>query len=305
MKLNERISPQVIIETVYESHLELPLRARGKVRDIYETPEGILLVATDRLSAFDVVFADPIPRKGEVLNRLAAFWFAQTQHIISNHLVTSDSADIAAVAGLPEMKGRCSLCREAKPFPVECVVRGYLEGSAWSDYQRDGKVSGIELAPRLNRRQRLDTPIFTPSTKAQEGHDEAIEFDRVVDLVGADVAYRLKIVSIELYKYAHDMLLPHGILLSDTKFEYGVDDAGEIMLIDEALTPDSSRFWECESYTPEGSPVSFDKQYVRDYVEQSGWDKKPPAPRLPEEVINGMTKRYVEIYHLITGETLD
>lgn len=292
-------------KTVYKSQLEIPLRARGKVRDIYETSEGILLVASDRLSAFDVVFGDPIPRKGEVLNRLSAFWFAQTRHLVSNHLITADSAAIAAVASLPEMKGRCSLCRKAKPFPVECVVRGYLEGSAWSDYQSDGTVSGIALPPGLQRRERLPAPLFTPSTKAEEGHDEPIDFDQVVELVGEAAANRLQGISTELYKFAHDKLLPMGIVLSDTKFEFGIADDGEIILIDEALTPDSSRFWEADTYTPTGDARSFDKQYVRDYVEKLGWDKKPPAPTLPVEVINGMTKRYMEIYRLITGSELD
>lgn len=294
----------VSTETVYESKLDIPLKARGKVRDIYETAGGILLVASDRLSAFDVVFSDPIPKKGEVLNRLAAYWFRQTGHIVSNHLITADSSQIAEVAGRPDMQGRCSLCRKAKPFPVECVVRGYLEGSAWNDYQREGSVSGIKLESGLKRRERLETPLFTPSTKAEEGHDEPIDFARVVELVGEESAYRLQILSIELYKFAHDKLLPQGIVLSDTKFEFGLDDNNEIILIDEALTPDSSRFWVADTYTPEGNPQSFDKQYVRDYVEEIGWDKKPPAPSLPEEVINGMTKRYVEIYNLITGEKL-
>ncbi len=292
-------------DVVYESQLNIPLKARGKVRDIYDTPDGILLVASDRLSAFDVVFSDPIPRKGEVLNRLSAFWFGQTRHIVSNHLLTADSGEIGAVAALPEMKGRCSLCRKAQPFPVECVVRGYLEGSAWNDYLADGSVSGIGLPSGLQRRERLPAPLFTPSTKADEGHDEPIDFARVVELIGEDAANRLRSVSIELYKFAHDKLLLMGIVLSDTKFEFGIADDGEIILIDEALTPDSSRFWEADSYTPTGDARSFDKQYVRDYVEQLGWDKKPPAPKLPVEVIDGMTKRYMEIYRLITGTDLD
>ncbi len=292
-------------ETVYESHLNLPLKARGKVRDIYDTPEGILLVASDRLSAFDVVFGDPIPRKGEVLNRLSAYWFEQTRHIVSNHLITSDSKAIPAVAAMPDMKGRCSLCVKAKPFPVECVVRGYLEGSAWNDYLASGAVGGISLPTGLSRRERLPAPLFTPSTKAEEGHDEPIDFETVVTLVGEDAALRLRTISVELFKFAHDKLLPMGIVLSDTKFEFGIAENGEIILIDEALTPDSSRFWEADTYTPEGNARSFDKQYVRDYVEQLGWNKKPPAPKLPAEIINGMTKRYVEIYSLITGTELD
>jgi phosphoribosylaminoimidazole-succinocarboxamide synthase len=291
--------------TVYESHLDQPLRARGKVRDIYETPDGILLVASDRLSAFDVVFPDPIPGKGAVLNRLAAYWFGQTRHLVPNHLITADSAEISYVAADPSMRNRCSLCRRATPFPVECVVRGYLEGSAWKDYLESGVVSGVKLPPGLKRRERLPEPIFTPSTKAEEGHDEPIDFPRVVELVGLQAASALRAISIELYKFAHEQLLPKGIILSDTKFEFGRDDTGEIILIDEALTPDSSRFWEAETYRPDADARSFDKQYVRDYVESIGWEKRPPAPRLPQEVINGMTKRYMEIYTLITGDRLD
>jgi len=292
--------------SVYESDLKLPLKARGKVRDIYEIPEGILLVASDRLSAFDVVFPDPIPLKGAVLNRLAAYWFSQTTHLVANHLITADSSRIPAVADDPAMRNRCSLCVPAQPFPVECVVRGYLEGSAWKDYQATGMVSGVKLPSGLRRRERLPEPIFTPSTKAEEGHDEPIDFPRVVELVGLNTASQLRALSIELFKFAHEQLLPKGIILSDTKFEFGRRrDNDDIILIDEALTPDSSRFWEAETYTPDAEPRSFDKQYVRDYVESIGWEKRPPAPRLPEEVINGMTNRYKEIYTIITGERLD
>lgn len=292
------------VETVYESKLSLPLVAKGKVREVYDAGEHLLLVASDRLSAFDVVFPDPIPRKGEVLNRLAEYWFGQTSHIVKNHLVTADSSAIPAVAGRNDMQGRCSLCLKARPFPVECVVRGYLEGSAWKDYQETGVVSGIALSSGLNRREKLEMPLFTPSTKAEEGHDEPIDFGRVVELVGQDIAERLRDISIQLYQFAHDQLLAKGIVLSDTKFEFGLLESGELVLIDEALTPDSSRFWIAETYTPTGDAVSYDKQYVRDYVETLGWNKQPPAPQLPEEVINGMTKRYVEIYSVITGQAL-
>jgi len=291
---------------VYESHLPLPLVARGKVRDIYEAGnDRLLLIASDRLSAFDVVFPDPIPRKGEVLNRLAEYWFGLTKHIVANHLLTtSPDRDLPALAGRPELKGRASLCKMARPFPVECVVRGYLEGSAWKDYQATSTVSGIKLPAGLKRREKLPQPIFTPSTKAESGHDEPIDFEHVSALVGSEAAEFLRRKSIELFQYAHDLMLPKGILLSDTKFEFGTLD-GEIVLIDEALTPDSSRFWEAASYTPEGDARSMDKQYVRDYVEQIGWNKLPPAPKLPEEVISGMTQRYVEIFKRITGKSLD
>lgn len=290
--------------TVYESALDLPLIGRGKVRDIYDTPEGLLLVASDRLSAFDVVFPDPIPEKGKVLNTLAAFWFNKTRHIVDNHLITADTSQIPAIAGNTAMSGRCTLCKKAKPFPVECVVRGYLEGSAWKDYSDFGSVSGIALPPGLNRREKLATPLFTPSTKADEGHDEPISFEQVVKLVGEETAAKLRDISIHLFEFAHNFLLPLGIVLSDTKFEFGQMENGEIILIDEALTPDSSRFWVADTYTLDGTPESFDKQYVRDYVESIGWDKKPPAPALPPEVIRGTNDRYVDVYRRITGQVL-
>ena len=290
---------------VYETKLPFPLMARGKVRDVYDTPKGILLVVTDRLSAFDVVFPDPIPRKGEVLNHLGAHWFRETRRIVRNHLISSSplgTLDLGAHAD--ELAGRCSLCHRARPFPVECVVRGYLEGSAWKDYQESQTVSGVRLPAGLERRARLPHPIFTPSTKAESGHDEPIAFEQVVELIGVEAAEFVRARSLELYSYAHDELLSRGILVSDTKFEFGrVDD--EIILIDEALTPDSSRFWEARPYLSGGEGISYDKQYLRDYVERLGWDKKPPAPRLPQSVIDNMTARYTDIFRLITGRTID
>ncbi len=290
---------------VYETDLPFPLVSRGKVRDVYETPQGLLLVATDRLSAFDVVFPDPIPCKGAVLNHLAAFWFRETAGIIGNHLVTAapaKHAPFAPQAGV--LRGRSSLCRRTTPFPVECVVRGYLEGSAWKDYQASQSVCGIRLPAGLSRRARLAHPIFTPTTKAASGHDEPISFDEMVDLVGVEAAEYLRAKSLELYRFAHDRLLPRGILVSDTKFEFGrLGD--EIILIDEALTPDSSRFWEADAYLAGGDARSLDKQYLRDYVESLGWSKTPPAPRLPAGVIEVMTHRYTDIFRLITGLTIE
>lgn len=291
---------------LYESKLPLELISRGKVRDIYDSPKGLLLVASDRLSAFDVVFDDPIPHKGEVLNQLSAYWFGETEDIISNHLI---SARPELVMGLDEksnrqLHGRSSLCRKVSPLPVECVVRGYLEGSAWKDYQQHGAVCGIKLPPGLSRRARLPHPIFTPTTKATSGHDLPISFEQVVEMIGVDKAEFIRHASIDLYSFAHERLLSKNILVSDTKFEFGVDQDGRIILIDEALTPDSSRFWEADGYTSGGDSRSLDKQYVRDYVEGIGWGKKPPAPRLPEDVIQNTTRLYVEIFEKITGKPL-
>jgi len=292
------------IVNVYETTLSLPLLARGKVRDIYDAGnDRLLLVSTDRLSAFDVVFPDPIPGKGQVLNQLSAFWFRETSGIIKNHLMTTDISDMGLDIDEDQTAGRSTLCLRTKPFPVECVVRGYLEGSAWKDYQETGCVSGIELPKGLSRRQKLGAPIFTPSTKAESGHDMPISFSEVVDLIGRPAADRLEQVSIALYRHAHDYLEPRGIILSDTKFEFGEKD-GEILLIDEALTPDSSRFWEAASYGPAGTPQSYDKQFVRDYVETLGWNKQPPAPELPDHVIAGTTSRYLEIFSIITGQDI-
>ncbi|PKO15041.1 phosphoribosylaminoimidazolesuccinocarboxamide synthase [candidate division BRC1 bacterium HGW-BRC1-1] len=291
--------------TVYETNLPFRLIARGKVRDVYETPEGILLVATDRLSAFDVVFPDPIPRKGEVLNQLGAYWFRETHSMVPNHLKSINPIEALGLTDhSEELAGRCSLCHAAQPFPVECVVRGYLEGSAWTDYQRDQTVSGVRLPAGLERRARLPHPIFTPSTKAESGHDMPISFAKVVKLIGVDAAEFIRARSLELYHFAHAELLNKDILLSDTKFEFGMFD-GEIILIDEALTPDSSRFWEAEPYLSGKAAVSYDKQYLRDYVEASGWNKTPPAPKLPSDVIGNLSARYLEIFRLITGRTLD
>jgi phosphoribosylaminoimidazole-succinocarboxamide synthase len=291
---------------LYESNLPLQLLSRGKVRDIYDTPNGLLLVATDRLSAFDVVFGDPIPHKGEVLNQLSAYWFGETLDIVPNHLI---SARPELMLGLDEesnrqLHGRSSLCHKVEPLSVECVVRGYLEGSAWKDYQQEGAVCGIRLPKGLTRRSRLPHPIFTPTTKATEGHDLPITFEQVVDTIGVEAAEFVRRTSIELYSFAHERLLSKGILISDTKFEFGRADDGKIILIDEALTPDSSRFWEADGYTSGGDSRSLDKQYVRDYVESIGWEKKPPAPRLPEDVVSNTTRLYVEIYEKISGQAL-
>ena len=258
---------------------------------------GILMVASDRISTYDVVHPTPIPDKGAVLTGLSAFWFGRTGHIVNNHYVS-------ATEDVPEdVRGRAMRVCKLRMLPVECVVRGYITGSGWKDYQATGSVSGIELPPGLRESERLPTPIFTPSTKADEGHDEAIDFDRAAELVGdRDLMARVRDVSIELYRFAAEHARERGVILADTKFEFGLDDDGELVVGDEVLTPDSSRYWPAEGYQAGQGQPSFDKQYVRDWAAGSGWDKTPPAPALPDDVVQGTRGRYVEAYELITGE---
>ncbi len=294
------------MQTIYKTEMpEIPLLARGKVRDIYDCGDKLLIVATDRISAFDVVFPTPIPLKGVVLTQLSCFWFAQTAGITKNHFITSEideyPKNLKKYRDL--LRGRSMLVKKAQPLPVECIVRGYLDGSAWREYQKRGEVCGVKLPAGLQQRSKLPEPIFTPTTKAATGHDENITLEQVVELVGREIAEHIKKISLQLYEFAHNYLLPRGIVLSDTKFEFGVDN-GEILLIDECLTPDSSRFWMKEGYHPGGIAISLDKQYVRDYVEKIGWDKTPPAPVLPPEVIAQTTDRYVTAYKIITGKEL-
>ncbi len=278
--------------------------SRGKVRDIYELDDYLILVATDRISAFDVVFPDGIPNKGAVLTQLAAYWFGQTGHIIDNHLLSADFETFPDVLRKYDgLRGRTTLCKKAKVLPIECVVRGYLEGSAWKEYQKTGAVTGIRLPEGLKRRSKLEEPIFTPSTKAEVGHDENITFEQMVETVGRESAEAARDASLRLFKFASETLDAKGIVLADTKFEFGFLD-GKLILIDEALTPDSSRFWVKGTVSSEGEPVSFDKQYVRDFLETTDWDKTPPAPALPAEVIENTSKRYLEIYEKITGNEL-
>jgi phosphoribosylaminoimidazole-succinocarboxamide synthase len=279
---------------------DLPLLASGKVREMYDLGDRILMVASDRISTYDVVHPTPIPDKGNVLTGLSAFWFARTGHIVANHMVS-------ATEGVPdEVRGRALAVRKLEMLPVECVVRGYITGSGWKDYQASGTVSGIELPPGLRESERLPTPIFTPSTKAQEGHDEAIDFEQATKLVGdPELMARVRDVSIELYEFAAALALERGVILADTKFELGRDAAGELVIGDEVLTPDSSRYWPADGYAPGGSQPSFDKQYVRDWAAGSGWDKAPPAPALPDDVVAGTRGRYVEAYEAITGEPFD
>jgi len=279
---------------------DLPLVASGKVREIYDLGDRLLMVASDRISTYDVVHPNPIPDKGKVLTGLSAFWFAKTGHIVSNHY-------LSATEGVPdEVRGRAMVVRKLEMLPVECVVRGYITGSGWKDYQATGSVSGIELPPGLRESDKLPTPIFTPSTKAEEGHDEAIDFDRAAELVGdRDLMGRVRDVSIGLYAFAADHARERGVILADTKFEFGLDPSSELVVGDEVLTPDSSRYWPADTYEPGHGQPSFDKQYVRDWASGSGWDKTPPAPEVPEDVVEGTRARYVEAYEKITGEPFD
>jgi phosphoribosylaminoimidazole-succinocarboxamide synthase len=284
---------------------ELKLVKRGKVRDVYEVDHGhLLIVATDRISAFDCILPTAIPRKGEVLTALSKFWFEKLQHVVPNHLVTTSSDAIPEIVRDSSLEGRSMLVRKTEVFPVECVVRGYLAGSGWKDYLRTGAVCGHTLPEDLLESAELPEPIFTPSTKAEEGHDENITEQEVRDMLGDEIATRLGEISLQLYSEAREYARQRGIIIADTKFEFGRDPDGRIILIDEVLTPDSSRFWPAESYSPGKSQPSFDKQFVRDYLETLDWNKKPPAPPLPQEVAEATTARYLEAYRLLTGETL-
>ena len=279
---------------------DLPLLASGKVREMYDLGDRLLMVASDRISTYDVVHPNPIPDKGKVLTGLSVFWFGRTGHIVPNHF-------LSATEGVPEeARGRAIVARKLKMLPVECVVRGYITGSGWKDYQATGKVSGIELPPGLQESERLPTPIFTPSTKAEVGHDETVDFDHAAELVGdRDLMGRLRDVSIALYSFAADHARERGVILADTKFELGLDDDGQLVLGDEVLTPDSSRFWPADGYQAGRSQPSFDKQYVRDWASSTGWDKTPPAPEVPADIADRTRALYVEAYERITGESFD
>jgi len=295
------------MKPLFESSLKsLPRLGRGKVRDIYAVGDDkMLIVTSDRLSAFDVILPDPIPQKGQVLNEMANFWFGKLGHIVPNQLTGIDPQSV--VSGEEEqaqVKGRSVVVKKLKPLPIEAVVRGYLIGSGWKDYQRTGKVCGIELAKGLQQAQKLPAPIFTPATKAEEGHDENISFEEVVKLVGEELANKVREVSIRLYKEASDYAATKGIIIADTKFEFGTDGNGNLVLIDEVLTADSSRFWPADTYRVGTSPPSFDKQYVRDYLELLDWNKAPPAPRLPPEVIAKTSQKYQEALERLTGRKL-
>jgi phosphoribosylaminoimidazole-succinocarboxamide synthase len=286
---------------------DLPLLASGKVREMYDLegrsalkPAPLLMVASDRISTYDAVHPTPIPDKGKVLTGLSVFWFELTGGIVANHM-------LSATDGVPEeARGRALVVRRLQMLPVECVVRGYITGSGWKDYRATGAVSGVELPSGLRESEQLPEPIFTPSTKAEEGHDEAIDLDRAAELVGdRALAERLRDVSIELYSFAAAHARSRGVILADTKFELGLDEHGELVLGDEVLTPDSSRYWPADGFEVGHGQPSFDKQYVRDWAAGSGWDKQPPAPAIPDDVVAGTRARYVEAYELIAGEPFD
>lgn len=286
---------------------ELRLIRRGKVRDVYEvTGEHLLIVATDRISAFDCISPTAIPRKGEVLTALSRFWFERLTHIVANHLVTTEIEEMPGSVAqyAASLRGRSMLVRRADVFPVECVVRGYLAGSGWKDYLRTGEVCGHRLPTGLRESGQLPEPIFTPATKAEEGHDENISEDLMSNIVGREMMTKLRDISLRLYTEASLYARSRNIIIADTKFEFGLDAAGRIILVDEALTPDSSRFWPADAYAPGRSQPSFDKQFVRDYLETLQWNKQPPAPPLPPEVANATTARYLEAYRLLTRAEL-
>ena len=292
---------------LYESKIgSLKRIGKGKVRDIYAVGEDkMLIVTSDRLSAFDVVLSDPIPDKGRVLNEMANFWFGRLGHVIPNQLTGIDPASVVQKDEIPQVAGRSMVVKKLKPLPIEAVVRGYIIGSGWKDYQKTGKVCGIELPKGLQQAQKLPQPIFTPATKAETGHDENISFEEVVKLIGKPLAEKVRDVSIRLYKEASEYAAQRGIIIADTKFEFGLDKDGQLVLIDEVLTADSSRFWPADSYQVGMSPPSFDKQYVRDYLETLDWDKTPPAPKLPPEVIRKTSEKYREALERLTGKKLN
>lgn len=292
---------RVIWETSFAG---VTLAGRGKVRDIYDLGDRLLIVATDRLSAFDVVLPTAIPDKGRVLTQLSLFWFNLLRDVIPNHVLSATDFPAPLDRFGSELEGRSMLVRKTKPLPVECVVRGYLSGSGWKDYRATAKVCGIALPPGLRESERLPEPIFTPATKAAAGHDENISFEEAAQRIGAPLAERVRAVSLEIYRRAAAYAEPRGIILADTKFEFGLL-GDELIWIDEALTPDSSRFWPAASYKPGGPQPSFDKQYVRDYLEQIGWSKRPPGPELPPDVVAATRAKYREAHRLLVGRELE
>lgn len=274
----------------------------GKVRDIYDDGDNFVLVASDRISAFDCILPTPIQGKGKILTALSAFWFARTQDIVKNHLISTNLEDFSPQLQREDWRGRAMLVQRAQVAPIECVVRGYLAGSGWSEYQKSGGVCGVALPEKLRESDKLPQPIFTPTTKADAGHDEPIDFDQVIRLCGLENAMKLREVSLALYSFAADYASTRGVIIADTKFEFGFLDDGAMILVDEALTPDSSRFWDAREYSPGRAQNSFDKQFVRDYLSGLHWDKTLPAPALPEEIVQRTRAKYEEAYSRITGE---
>ena len=297
-----RMSVSTAKETVFETNLSLPRVAKGKVRDIYAKGEDkLLIVTTDRLSAFDVVLPNPIPNKGKVLNQISLFWFERFQKLIPNHVITSNIFEMGVED--PSLDDRTILVKKAKPLPVECVVRGYIAGSGWKDYKKTGSVCGHKLPAGLRQCQQFPEPLFTPATKATVGHDENIDFDATVKLVGREIAEKIRDLSIRLFVEGGKWARDHGIIIADTKFEFGLVN-GELILIDEVLTPDSSRFWPADKYEAGRDQASFDKQIVRNWLEESGWNKEPPPPTLPDEIVQKTSQAYQNIYEKLTGQKL-
>ncbi len=294
----------VLLETALDG---LTLIRRGKVRDLYAVDDQLVIVATDRISAFDYVLGSGIPDKGRVLTQLSAFWFNRTRHIVPNHLLSTAVGDYPAAARphAPALDGRSMLVRTTTPLPIECVARGYLSGSGWKDYKATGEVCGIPLPAGLVESDRLPEPIFTPATKAESGHDLNISEAEAARLVGAELLARLKRLTLALYGYGVSHAESCGIILADTKFEFGLTDSGELLLIDEVMTPDSSRYWPRDRYAPCGAQPSFDKQYVRDYLESIRWNKQPPVPALPDDVVAGTRAKYLDAYRRLTGRALE
>jgi phosphoribosylaminoimidazole-succinocarboxamide synthase len=294
---------EILLKSVFE---DLQLLKRGKVRDVYEVDEKLLIVASDRMSAFDVVMDDPIPDKGKILTKLSLFWFDYLKGMVENHIISADPAQYPSVCRRyrRELEGRSMLVKKAKPLPVECIVRGYISGSGWTEYQDRGSVCGIPLPGGLKESDQLHEPIFTPSTKAEQGlHDENISFQETVKILGRETAEKVRDLSLRIYETGRKLAAQKGIIIADTKFEFGFLD-NRIILIDEVLTPDSSRFWPMDTYRPGGPQKSFDKQFLRDYLSSLKWPKKPPPPRLPQEVIDKTREKYLDALVKLTGEGL-
>ncbi len=297
------MNSNVLKESDFEG---INLVKRGKVRDIYEIGDQLLIVASDRMSAFDVVMADPIPDKGKILTSISLFWFKELEHMMENHLISSDPDEYPETCKkyTEELKGRSMLVKKAKPLPVECIVRGYLSGSGWKDYLSNGSVCGISLPAGLKESQKLPEPIFTPSTKAEDGmHDENITFEEAVKLVGEETSEKVQQLSLRIYEFGRALAAEKGIIVADTKFEFGIKD-DRLILIDEVLTPDSSRFWPMDSYSPGGPQKSFDKQFLRDYLLEIKWAKQPPPPKLPPEIIEKTRAKYLEALERLTDHGL-
>lgn len=282
---------------------QFPLFRRGKVRDVYDLGTELMMVATDRISAFDVVMDEAIPDKGALLTRISAYWFDVLQHVVPNHLLSTNVADVAGLSADEQhmLAGRTMIVRKTRPLPVECVVRGYLAGSGWKEYREHGTVCGIPLASGYDESSRLETPIFTPATKAEHGHDENISYDQAAEILGDAVAASVRSISLALYAEAQRNLDAKGLILADTKFEFGVLDDGSVMLIDEALTPDSSRYWLADAYVAGMPQYNFDKQVLRDWLESCSWNKQPPAPSLPAAIVDATRAKYVEAFERIVG----